>query len=136
MFRMMLCTTLSLVEKLASKIRYKHVSELHIIIVIEKLPHASMNHLCSWLAWQERTQCPAHLNFITVLREISITWETCTLEERQVHAISESPTCWSTARLSVEPTTDMCNQPHVSPCLSHSLPLWLMSPPDSIEAIR
>lgn len=30
---MMLCTTLSLVEKLASKIRHKHVSELHVIIV-------------------------------------------------------------------------------------------------------
>lgn len=37
-------------------------------------------------------------------------------------------------RLTGEPPTDVCNQPHVS--LSHSLPLWLMSPPDSIEAIR
>lgn len=33
MFGMMLYATLSLVEKLARKIRYKHVSELHVIVV-------------------------------------------------------------------------------------------------------
>lgn len=126
MFRVMLCTTLSLVEKLASKIRHKHVSELHVIIVIEKLLHASMNHLCSWLAWQERTQYPAHLTCVERNEH--------NMGDRQAHAMSESPRRWSSARLSEEPPTDMCNQPHAP--LSHSLPLWLMSPPDSIEAIR
>lgn len=52
-FKRMLCATLSLVERLSGKIRHKHVSELHVIIV-GKLPHGSMNHLCSWLAWQQR----------------------------------------------------------------------------------
>lgn len=33
MFERMSCTTLSLVEKLSGKIRHKHVSELHVIIV-------------------------------------------------------------------------------------------------------
>lgn len=33
MFGLMLCATLSLVEKLSGKIRRKHVSELHVIIV-------------------------------------------------------------------------------------------------------
>lgn len=68
MFGRMLCTTLSLVEKLSGKIRHKHVSELHVIIV-EKLPLRSMNHLCSWLAWQERIQYSAILTFITALGE-------------------------------------------------------------------
>lgn len=66
MFGRMLCATLSLVEKLSGKIRHKHVSELHVIIA-EKLPHESMNHLCSWLAWQERIQHPAILTFMTAL---------------------------------------------------------------------
>lgn len=57
-------------------------------------------------------------------------------EDRQVRAMSESPGCWSSAGLSEEPPTDMCNQPHPHVSLSQSLPLWLMSPPDSIEAIR
>lgn len=80
MFGRMLCTTLSLVEKLSGKIRHKHVSELHVIIV-EKLPHGSMNHLCSWLAWQERIQCPAILTFRTALGEGSRTRETCRLKK-------------------------------------------------------
>lgn len=33
MFGRMLCTTLSLVEKLSGKIKHKHVSKLHVIIV-------------------------------------------------------------------------------------------------------
>lgn len=57
-----------------------------------------------------------------------------TKANRQAYAMPESPTRCSSAGLSEEPLTDICNQPHVSP--SHSLPLWLMSPPDSIEAIR
>lgn len=68
----MLSTTLSLAEKLSGKIRDKHVSELHVIIV-EKLPHGSMNHLCSWLAWQERILYPAILTFITAVGEGSET---------------------------------------------------------------
>lgn len=65
MFGRMLCATLSLVEKLSGRIRHKHVSELHVIIV-EKLPHGSMNHLCSWLAWQEKTvPCYPHLHNCT-----------------------------------------------------------------------
>lgn len=91
-----------------------------------------MNHLCIWLARQERTQSPAGLTFMTALGEVSITWDT--EEDRQDQGMSESPSFCSSGRLSEEPPTDMCNQPHVS--LSHSLPLWLMSPPDSIEAIR
>ena len=67
MFGRMLCATLSLVEKLSGKIRHKHVSELHVIIA-EKLPHESMNHLCSWLAWQQRIQHPAILTFMTASR--------------------------------------------------------------------
>lgn len=59
-----------------------------------------------------------------------------TKEDREAHAMSESLSCWSSAGLSEEPPTDMCNQPHPHVSLSHSLPLWLMSPPDSIEAIR
>lgn len=59
-----------------------------------------------------------------------------TEEDRQARAMSKSPSCWSSAGLSEEPPTDMCNQPHPHVSRSHSLPLWLMSPPDSIEAIR
>lgn len=44
-------------------------------------------------------------------------------EDRQAHTKPESPTCWSSAGLSKEPPTDMCNQPHphVSLSLSASL---------------
>lgn len=73
MFWRMLCATLSLVEKLSGKIRHKHVSELHVIIY--------MNHLCSWLAWQERIRHPAILTFITALGEGSGTGETCRLKK-------------------------------------------------------
>lgn len=122
MFGRMLCATLSLVEKLSGKIRHKHVSELHVIIV-EKLPHGSMNHLCSWLAWQENTApCYPHLHNCTGGREHN-PGDVQTKEDRQAHAMSESPTCWSSAGLSKEPPTDMCNQPHphVSLSLSASL---------------
>lgn len=46
-----------------------------------------------------------------------------TKEDRQAHGMSESRSCWSSAGLSEEPPTDMCNQPHphVSLSLSASL---------------
>lgn len=60
--------TMPLAEKLSAKIKHKHVSELYIIIA-EKLPHRRMNHLCSWLPWQDRIQYPVILTFITALGE-------------------------------------------------------------------
>lgn len=136
MFGRMFCTTLSLAEKLSGKIRHKHVSEL-LVIIVEKLPHGSMNHLCSWLSWKKRTQYPAILTFTTASGGGEQNMgDMQTKEDRRAHTKSESPVCWSSAGLSKEPPTDMCNQPHPHVFLSHSLPLWLMSPPDSIEAIR
>lgn len=41
--------------------------------------------------------------------------------DRQAHTVSGSPTCWSSAGLSKEPPTDMCNQPHPRVALSLSL---------------
>lgn len=88
MFRRMLCTTLSLVEKLSGKIRHKHVSELHVIIV-EKLPHGSMNHLRSWLAWQERIQYTAIHTFITAVGEGSRTRDTQRLKKTDTLMLSQ-----------------------------------------------
>ena len=121
MFGRMLCTTLSLVEKLSGKIRHKHVSVLHVIIV-ETLPHESMNHLCSWLAWQERIQYPAILTFMDTAGE-GTEHARQTKEDRQAYSTPENPTCWCSTGSSKEPPTDMCNQPHphVSLSLSASL---------------
>lgn len=95
-----------------------------------------MNHLYSWTAPHGRAQYPASRALIAVLGmgcgggggvaedAASQTGWWCV----------GSPSLWSSGRLSKEPPTDMCNQPHVS--LALSLPLWLMSPPDSIEAIK
>lgn len=46
-----------------------------------------------------------------------------TKEDRETRALPASPSCWSSAGLSEEPPTDMCNQPHphVSLSLSASL---------------
>lgn len=130
MFGMTFCTTLSLEETLASKIRHKHVLELHVITVRKTSACERESPLqLVGVAGQNKNPCQPHPNnCVGRKRKKKIRWETRTL------SLSENPSRWSSARLSEEQPTDMCNQPHVS--LSHSLPLWLMSPPDSIEAIR
>lgn len=131
----MSCTTLSLVEKLTGKIRHKHVSELHVIIV-EKLPHGSMNHLCSWLAWQERLQYPAILTFITAVGEESMTRETCRLKKTDRLVPTKRARLAGLLLDYLKSHRRICVISPIPMFLSHSLPLWLMSPPDSIEAIR
>lgn len=116
----MLCTTLSLVEKLSGKIRHKHVSELHVIIV-EKLPNESPLQLLG-VAGENTVTCYPHLHNCTGGREKNM-GEVQTEEDRRAHAMSESPACWSSAGLSKEPPTDMCNHPH--PHVSLSLTLCL-----------
>lgn len=135
MFWRMLCSTLSLVEKLSGKIRHKHVSELHVIIV-EKLPHRSMNHLCSWFAWQERIQYPAILTFLTALGEGSRTWETCRLKKIDRLMVCQKAGVAGPLLDYLKSHRRICVISPIPMFLSHSLPLWLMSPPDSIEAIR
>lgn len=87
MFGRMLCTTLSLVEKLSGKIRHKHVSELHVIIV-EKTSvweYESPLQLVG-VAGENTVPCYPHLHNCTGGREQN-TVDMQTKEDRQAHAM-------------------------------------------------